>query len=583
MVSNLSWLLFWVLQYSTKFAFICVTADLINSAVGSNAEKEKRFALDQLHAVIGVKRKGVWSKIYESLMKRHIELCVDLKDHHTAKDGLHQYRNLCQSVDPNSLEVVIVYLMELSEARATAARQKADKVALAAAARVSDLDQEETPESIMLSSMTEEGAKDRTDREVVVPWLKFLWENYRAILELLYKIPKLEKVYHKTCEKAFKFCLDYTRVLEFRRLCDMLRQQLTNLQKMPAVAARTARPQWEWTPEAIEYHLQTRFSQLEVATTLELWNEGFRTVEDIYAIIVAGKKTPKAKLMVSYYEKLTRIFWVSDNKLFHAYAWYRYYSLSCDTRKDLKSEERSLLASSVLLAALTIPSTKDIYSAIAVDLEHLDELSPDASRLGAVNTVLFDSGKAIGHNTDWSGFGRNFDDGLPGAQLDRVVQLGAGGAGAAVAYAALTRGVGTLTLVDSSLPRAEELAQTFAQQFPAQVVEARHTNDLAEVLGNANGLIHATPMGMAAHPGMAFSPDLLRPDLWVAEIVYRPLETELLRQARLIGAPTLSGGGMTVFQAVDAFRIFTGIEPDSKRMLAHMTELVHGEQTAAAL
>ncbi|MFJ6261458.1 shikimate dehydrogenase [Rhodococcus erythropolis] len=216
-------------------------------------------------------------------------------------------------------------------------------------------------------------------------------------------------------------------------------------------------------------------------------------------------------------------------------------------------------------------------------IEHLDELSPDASRLGAVNTVLFDSGKAIGHNTDWSGFGRNFDDGLPGAQLDRVVQLGAGGAGAAVAYAALTRGVGTLTLVDSSLPRAQELAQTFAQQFPAQVVEARHTSDLAEVLGSANGLIHATPMGMAAHPGMAFSPDLLRPDLWVAEIVYRPLETELLRQARLIGAPTLSGGGMTVFQAVDAFRIFTGIEPDSKRMLAHMTELVHGEQTAAAL
>ncbi len=216
-------------------------------------------------------------------------------------------------------------------------------------------------------------------------------------------------------------------------------------------------------------------------------------------------------------------------------------------------------------------------------IEHLDELSPDASRLGAVNTVLFDSGKAIGHNTDWSGFGRNFDDGLPGAQLDRVVQLGAA---EPVRRLPMPRSpVRRDTDVGRfDLPRAQELAQTFAQQFPAQVVEARHTSDLAEVLGKANGLIHATPMGMAAHPGMAFSPDLLRPDLWVAEIVYRPLETELLRQARLIGAPpTLSGGGMTVFQAVDAFRIFTGIEPDSKRMLAHMTELVHGEQTAAAL
>ena len=101
---------------------------------GIHNEKEKRLALDQLHQVIGVKRKGAWTKTYEALMKRHIELCVDLKDHHVAKDGLHQYRNLCQTVDPNSLETVIVYLMELSEAQATAARSKADKVALAAAA-----------------------------------------------------------------------------------------------------------------------------------------------------------------------------------------------------------------------------------------------------------------------------------------------------------------------------------------------------------------------------------------------------------------------------------------------------------------
>lgn len=252
-------------------------------------------------------------------------------------------------------------MMELADARATAARSKADKVAIVAAARVSDLDQEETPESIMLSSMTEEDAKDRTDREVVVPWLKFLWESYRAILELLYKIPKLEKAYHAICEKAFKFCLEYNRVMEFKRLCDMLRMQLTNLQKTPAATARV-RTQWEWTPEAVELHLKTRFAQLEGATTLELWNEGFRTVEDIYAIMVASKKAPKAKLMMTYYDKLQKIFWVSDNKLFHAYAWFRYYNLCCETRKDFKAEEKSVLASSVLLSALTVPSTRDNYS-----------------------------------------------------------------------------------------------------------------------------------------------------------------------------------------------------------------------------
>eukprot|EP00601_Ochromonadales_sp_CCMP2298_P002407 CAMPEP_0173188550 /NCGR_PEP_ID=MMETSP1141-20130122/11313_1 /TAXON_ID=483371 /ORGANISM="non described non described, Strain CCMP2298" /LENGTH=1064 /DNA_ID=CAMNT_0014112483 /DNA_START=39 /DNA_END=3233 /DNA_ORIENTATION=- len=352
--------------------------DLINSAVGTNAEKEKRLALEQLHSVIGVRRKGVWNKFFEQLMKKHLELCVDLKDHLTAKDGLHQYRNLCQTVDPGSLEIVIVHLVELAESRATAARAKADKVALMAAARVSDLDQEETPESIMLSSMTEEGAKDRTDREVVVPWLKFLWESYRAILELLYKIPKLEKVYHKTCEKAFKFCSEYHRVLEFRRLCDMLRMQLANLQKTPSVTARN-RQQWEWTPEAVELHLQTRFSQLEVATSLELWNEGYRTVEDIYAIMVAGKKTPKPKLMMTYYDKLQRIFWVSDNKLFHAYACFRYYVLCCETRKDLKAEEKSIMASSVLLSALTVPAMRD--AAVDDDQDAIEKNSPMAMLL----------------------------------------------------------------------------------------------------------------------------------------------------------------------------------------------------------
>lgn len=211
-------------------------------------------------------------------------------------------------------------------------------------------------------------------------------------------------------------------------------------------------------------------------------------------------------------------------------------------------------------------------------LAHLDELSPDAARLGAVNTVLFENGRAIGHNTDWSGFGRNFDRGLAGAPVDRVVQLGAGGAGAAVAYAALTRGVQSFTVVDADLGRAEALARTLAALFPDRVVTAAPPNALAPVLSDADGLIHATPMGMADHPGMALSATLLREDLWVAEVVYRPLETELLIRARQIGARTLSGAGMAVFQAVDAFRIFTGIEPDSDRMLAHMTTLIEREQ-----
>jgi translation initiation factor 3 subunit A len=274
--------------------------------------------------------------------------------------------------------------MDLSELRASEARQKADKVALAAAARINDLEQEETPESLMLLTMTEEGARERNDREVVVPWLKFLWEIYRAVLELLHKTSKLDKVYHKTCEKAFKFCQDYNRTLEFRRLCEMLRTHLSNVQKMTGQTNRQNKVAWEWSPESIEAYLQTRFLQLEVSTHLELWNEGFKTVEEIYSIMQLGKKTPKPRLMSIYYEKLTRIFLVSENYLFHAYAWYRYHSLCVECRKDMKAEERTAQANTVLLATLSIPedgvggsATQAIGNSVAIagdeDETHVDK------------------------------------------------------------------------------------------------------------------------------------------------------------------------------------------------------------------
>jgi len=227
---------------------------------------------------------------------------------------------------------------------------------LAAAAKVADLEQEESPESVLLSSMTDEASKHRTDREVVVPWLKFLWETYRTILELLHKNSKYDRLYHKTCEKAFKFCEEYKRNLEFRRLCDILRLHLSNLQKLTTTPTKTNKVAFEWTPEIIDQHLKTRLEQLEVATILEQWNEAFRIVEDIYAVMTAGKKTPKPKVMALYYEKLTRIFWVSENYLFHAYAWFKYYCLVFEYKKEIKPDDRALLASNVLLSALIISS-----------------------------------------------------------------------------------------------------------------------------------------------------------------------------------------------------------------------------------
>ena len=208
-----------------------------------------------------------------------------------------------------------------------------------------------------------------------------------------------------------------------------------------------------------------------------------------------------------------------------------------------------------------------------VILDHLDELSPDAAALQAVNTVVFEDGRAVGHNTDWSGFAQSFARGLAGVPAGQVVLLGAGGAGAAVAHAALTSGTRQLTIVDLDSDRASSLAADLASRFGADRARSAEPGALASVLASADGLINATPTGMAAHPGLPLPAGLLHPRLWVADVVYLPIDTELVRAARGLGCRTLDGGGMAVFQAVEAFRLFTGLPADAGRMLRHFRSL----------
>jgi shikimate dehydrogenase len=203
----------------------------------------------------------------------------------------------------------------------------------------------------------------------------------------------------------------------------------------------------------------------------------------------------------------------------------------------------------------------------------LSDLSDDARALGAVNTVVLKDGKRIGHNTDWFGFAENFKRGLPDVRRDHVVQLGAGGAGSAVAHAALTCGIKKLTIIDVAADRAKSVADGLAARFSRDRVSVATPAELTGVIATADGLINTTPIGMAKYPGLPLPAALLRPDLWVAEIIYFPMETELLRMARALGCRTLDGGGMAVFQAVEAFRLFTGINPDAERMLRHFAAM----------
>jgi shikimate dehydrogenase len=204
-------------------------------------------------------------------------------------------------------------------------------------------------------------------------------------------------------------------------------------------------------------------------------------------------------------------------------------------------------------------------------LPFLDELSPEAAVLGAVNTVVLRDGRRVGHNTDRSGFEQSFARELADVRRTRVVQLGAGGGGAAVAFALLNLGVTELSIIDPQAGRAEKLAGAMCDRFgPSRAIA---NPDLATAIAAADGLVNASPLGMAHYPGTPLPANLLRPNLWVADIVYFPLKTELLREARARGCRTMSGGGMAVFQAADAFRLFTGIEPDHERMLRHFASM----------
>ncbi|MHB2168706.1 shikimate dehydrogenase [Alsobacter sp. R-9] len=197
-------------------------------------------------------------------------------------------------------------------------------------------------------------------------------------------------------------------------------------------------------------------------------------------------------------------------------------------------------------------------------IPHLHELSEHARALGAVNTVVLQQGRRIGHNTDWSGYAESLKADLPGADLSHVVLFGAGGAGAAVAYALLMSGVRRLTVVDEDAGRAEGLAAQLAPRFSAQRIDVSAADEA--MVQSASGVVNATPVGMAKFPGTPFPAAWLTPRQWVSDIVYFPLVTELLAAARAKGCRTLDGSGMNVRQAAEAFRLFTGLTPDADRI-----------------
>ena len=333
---------------------------------------QKENALVALHDVLSSKRHRMWQPSIEDVILRFIDLCVELRKGKAAKDGLVQYRFICQQINVASMETVLRHFMELADKATQAALESAEKLISDKVANLldfDDLEAEETPESLMLATIGgSTDSKKRTDRQIVTPSLKFLWESFRTVLDILRNNSKLEELYREATARAFGFCKKYKRSVEFRRLCDMLRNHIQSQTRVD--------PRWKDreppTAESFQMHLETRFAQLDTAIEMELWQEAYRTVEDVHMLLLLMKKTPKPSSMVAYHAQLARIFWVADNRLFHAYAISRQLSISKTQKAAPPAEETTRLASAAVLAALAIPPASPVLDVnlLEYDLEH---------------------------------------------------------------------------------------------------------------------------------------------------------------------------------------------------------------------
>ncbi|ORY80787.1 hypothetical protein BCR37DRAFT_380530 [Protomyces lactucae-debilis] len=337
---------------------------------------QQAAALQSLHELIISKRsKSASIASLEPLMLRLVELAVEQRKGKIVKESLYQYKNIAQNTSVETLVVVVNRFIKLSQQKFAEAQQQAEKLSLEA---IDDLEATETPESILLSTVTADVGKDRTDRAVVTPWLRFLWETYRTVLDILRNNGRLEQTYQDVTHQAFDFCQKFERKMEFRRLCDLLRNHLQNAAKYTNSANGINLND----PDTLQRHLDSRFVQLNTAVAMELWQEAFRSVEDIHNLLTISKRPAKPAVMANYYEKLSKIFLVSGNYLFHAAAFNKYATLVRTQNKGASAAELERLGSTALLSAIAIPVMRD-QQGRGVELD-LDDHKTKHARLAAL-------------------------------------------------------------------------------------------------------------------------------------------------------------------------------------------------------
>jgi quinate/shikimate dehydrogenase (NAD+) len=218
-----------------------------------------------------------------------------------------------------------------------------------------------------------------------------------------------------------------------------------------------------------------------------------------------------------------------------------------------RAELRELLAGVRRLGFAGVNVTYP-YKEAVVDL--LDELAPEAAAMGAVNTVVVRDGALIGHNTDTTGFARAAAEMVAPTRDGAVAVIGAGGVGKAIAFALVSLGVAPIRIFDTDRSRTERLAKLLRAHDGVIVADS-----VEDAVRGAAGLVNATPVGMLPSRDTPVPAALLHERLWVADAIYSPLWTPLLTAAKAAGARVMTGRELAIYQAADAFKLFTGLSP----------------------
>lgn len=314
----------------------------------------------------------------DAIMLKFVELCVELRRGRLAKDGLHQYRNLSQTANVAGLEAVITHFLDGAEAKLEAAyKEAADATSLET---VEDLEQasEDALATLWISTGDSSGAEnsaERTGRALVTPWLRFVWETFRIILDICRHNAKLEPLYRTIVERAFAFCRRYGRKAELRRLCEILRHHLTIIVRYPGQANGVQLRE----PASHALQLELRFKQLDAATDMELWHEAFRSIEDIHGLFVLARKSAQPALVLTYYARLCRVFQMAGKHLYLAATLCKLLALSA--KSESKQRDRQADASLAVLALLATPRVQEVDVTCTMAT---DELAAKDARLAAL-------------------------------------------------------------------------------------------------------------------------------------------------------------------------------------------------------